>query len=1039
MPADDITLRLRLEADGKGFVGDIRLARREVDKLQGSTKRTSTATKQASAATQEASVANRRYAQSAGRVQAANRGVSRSFLKAHGRALQYFGVAAGAGSAGLVVRGAIRQADAYTELNNRLRLVTDSEAQLVNVRGRLLALSQRTRTELAANAALYSRLSLAARATGRSQAELIEITELLNKQVAIGGNNSVEAAAGLTQFAQGIASGRLQGDELRSVLENLQGVSEGLLVGFKRLRDEGKLDLDVTRANIRSLAAEGKLGAKQLLDAILASADDTNRKFADVNTTVAGALTQIGNAALQAVGHLDSAAGSSNALADGLSGVAQFLEQISLNNAIEAVNLFEGALRALVAVGVSRVVGGLYAAAAASAAAARENLRYQRTLAAMAGHSRIAATRLIGFSVAARAAGTAISFLGGPLGVALLAAYAIYEFASANKAAKDSLAGLPEGVDLLTGSVADLDAKLKKLGPAQLEVAISARVTNIEDVEGKLQAAKERLNDLEQGRVSKGSFSPFAGATDFVNRDKKITRQRAKIEGLEQERADLNKEIENLRGVRDRREQRTAVEKPARRYNPKDGIALDVTQEDKRTLATLTTATERAQAEYDKLTTAIKKNTEAGSGKQKNLLALAGVQHKQTLASIRARKAEAEAQRQRATGTVVLAELRKRHQALTAALGGSAEAIAEQTTKARIQNQVNKDYPNASEETRQAIVNETLAVEAAEQAIQSLTEARRLDQQAQQQAVELVQVAENRYAREISALEALQAQPEQERRDQGIDDRLVAIEIERLKAEQILSVKYAYWEQELLAARGYRSRVLAEEVAHKQALIDEESRHAQKVGSIRKKIVEFENKTGREKLQTGLEIAEESFGHLAAHSQKAFRLQQAAAIANAAISIAQGVAKALSKGFPVGLAEAALITAAGAAQIAAIRSQQPPKAFARGGVVESATYFSARGIARGVAGEAGPEAIMPLRRTPSGELGVKSVVEVRVAVVNKVGEDVHARASARRDADGGVNLTIELDRAVARAITGGENTRSALARNYGLRPPLVGR
>ena len=52
----------------------------------------------------------------------------------------------------------------------------------------------------------------------------------LNKQAAIGGNMAQEAASRLVQFAQGIASGRLQGDELRSVPENLLGVSDGLEV-----------------------------------------------------------------------------------------------------------------------------------------------------------------------------------------------------------------------------------------------------------------------------------------------------------------------------------------------------------------------------------------------------------------------------------------------------------------------------------------------------------------------------------------------------------------------------------------------------------------------------------------------------------------------------------------------------------------------------------------------------------------------------------------------------------------------------------------
>lgn len=50
-------------------------------------------------------------------------------------------------------------------------------------------------------------------------------------------------------------------------------------------------------------------------------------------------------------------------------------------------------------------------------------------------------------------------------------------------------------------------------------------------------------------------------------------------------------------------------------------------------------------------------------------------------------------------------------------------------------------------------------------------------------------------------------------------------------------------------------------------------------------------------------------------------------------------------------------------------SQGRVTAFARGGVVTDPTYFPMRG-ATGLMGEAGPEAIMPLRRGADGRLGV---------------------------------------------------------------------
>ncbi len=49
------------------------------------------------------------------------------------------------------------------------------------------------------------------------------------------------------------------------------------------------------------------------------------------------------------------------------------------------------------------------------------------------------------------------------------------------------------------------------------------------------------------------------------------------------------------------------------------------------------------------------------------------------------------------------------------------------------------------------------------------------------------------------------------------------------------------------------------------------------------------------------------------------------------------------------------------------------KAFARGGIVDTPEAFAfAHGL--GIMGEAGPEAILPLARARSGELGVKALL-----------------------------------------------------------------
>ena len=85
--------------------------------------------------------------------------------------------------------------------------------------------------------------------------------------------------------------------------------------------------------------------------------------------------------------------------------------------------------------------------------------------------------------------------------------------------------------------------------------------------------------------------------------------------------------------------------------------------------------------------------------------------------------------------------------------------------------------------------------------------------------------------------------------------------------------------------------------------------------------------------------------------------------------VAQGLSSVMSAGMPF---------AAGGAF-----SQGRVMPFARGGVVSSPTSFPMRG-GRGLMGEAGPEAIMPLARGPDGRLGVAAAGGRGVSVVMNI-------------------------------------------------------
>ncbi len=86
------------------------------------------------------------------------------------------------------------------------------------------------------------------------------------------------------------------------------------------------------------------------------------------------------------------------------------------------------------------------------------------------------------------------------------------------------------------------------------------------------------------------------------------------------------------------------------------------------------------------------------------------------------------------------------------------------------------------------------------------------------------------------------------------------------------------------------------------------------------------------------------------------------------------------------------------------------KPFAAGGVIGTPTYFPLTGGGVGLAGEAGPEAILPLARGADGRLGVAGAGGARAATVNI--QIVTPDADSFRRSE--VYLTGQIARAVAR-------------------------
>lgn len=218
---------------------------------------------------------------------------------------------AAVGSFAYLANEALELIDSYRLLQNRMRLVTRDAEELAAVNERLIDVSIRSRTSYEATANLYARVARSSRELGLSQQELINFSETVQKSIRVSGSTAAEASAGVIQFGQALASSRLSGDELRSVLEQMprlaQAIAEGMGVGIGRLRELGE---------------QGYLTAEAVLKALDESALQIAEEFSRLEPLISEAFVNLKSGLITTLGLLDQAAGLSRDLATGMNEVA---------------------------------------------------------------------------------------------------------------------------------------------------------------------------------------------------------------------------------------------------------------------------------------------------------------------------------------------------------------------------------------------------------------------------------------------------------------------------------------------------------------------------------------------------------------------------------------------------------------------------------------------------------------------------------------------------------------------------------------------
>ena len=217
----------------------------------------------------------------------------------------------------LAVRQVISYADAYTNVQNRLRVAGVASEDMAAATAEIFDIAQRTRTPVGELAQLYARVSLAADSLGISQRQTAEFTELVGQAIAAAGATSGEAAGALLQLSQALGGSVIQMQEFNSLIDGARPLLVAAAAGI--LEAEGSVD------KLRQMVIEGRLSGEELFQGIAAGAQVIRTQFASTIPTVRQAMTNLNTAMTEFLGTLDQSAGGSRALAGEIQDLADAL------------------------------------------------------------------------------------------------------------------------------------------------------------------------------------------------------------------------------------------------------------------------------------------------------------------------------------------------------------------------------------------------------------------------------------------------------------------------------------------------------------------------------------------------------------------------------------------------------------------------------------------------------------------------------------------------------------------------------------------
>ncbi|HCE8580561.1 TPA: phage tail tape measure protein [Pseudomonas aeruginosa] len=269
-----------------------------------------------------------------------------------------FAAIAGAGLLGSV----IRQADAYGQMADRMRMATGSTEEYNEVQQHLLRTAQETYRPLAEAQELYIRTADVMRSLGFDTQQTLDITDSFSFLLVTNAASADKASSALGAYSKALQTGKVEADGWVSIQDAMPTIVNAIASATGKSAEE-----------IRKLGVQGKLALEDINTGLLRTVDVNRKAAVEMSTSVQDALTNLGTALQDLIGRSNESLNATGLLAEGLGLVATNLEAVVTVGGAAALGALSGSL---LQAGVAAVkhAQSLIAERSAAIAAARSAL-----------------------------------------------------------------------------------------------------------------------------------------------------------------------------------------------------------------------------------------------------------------------------------------------------------------------------------------------------------------------------------------------------------------------------------------------------------------------------------------------------------------------------------------------------------------------------------------------------------------------------------------------------------------------------------------